>query len=531
MKNKKLISTLIMLSSISSLILLAIPASAGEFHTVRGNVYNINNILVPEGVNVKIIFETGEETDLTSATGHYAIDFKGYDYETGVFWVYYNGIWQQPIGNPDIDISKNQRTYVQDLHLPNNPPNIPSKPSPGNGVNGIGLDDDLSWTGGDPDVGDTVTYDVYFGTINPPTTKVSTAQSGTSYNPGTMGYSTTYYWKIVASDTHGASTSSQVWSFTTTSGSTPPPPPPGPGGPSGDTNNPPTADAGGPYFGTPNSEIGFDGTGSNDTDGTVIQYDWKFFNTDTWRNNLGVTPTYTYTEPGTYQVTLRVTDDDGNTDEDTTTATISQPNNPPTQPTVTGNLTGHKNVNYTYAVVSTDPDGDNISYTFNWGDGWSSTMEYYSSGMPANNATHKWENAGTYTMWVQAKDYYNATSEKAYLTILIDTIKVGDIGYLVDQDGDGVYDEFQSIDGDLITNTTKQTNGTYLIDSDGDNDWDWIYDPTTDTLTPYTTNEGTPQETKADNTLWYALTIGTILAVILIVIIYLATRKKQKPKK
>ena len=87
---------------------------------------------------------------------------------------------------------------------PNQPPNTPSNPSPSNGATGVSVTDDLSWTGGDPD-GDSVTYDVYFGTTSPPL-KVVSNQSSTSYNPGTMNYLTTYYWKIIAWDNHSANT-------------------------------------------------------------------------------------------------------------------------------------------------------------------------------------------------------------------------------------------------------------------------------------------------------------------------------------
>jgi hypothetical protein len=97
----------------------------------------------------------------------------------------------------------------------NDPPNIPSSPSPANGATGISVNVDLSWMGGDPNPGDTVNYDVYFGTVTPPTTKVSANQSGASYDPGTMNYNTHYYWKIVAWDNHGASTSGIIWDFTT----------------------------------------------------------------------------------------------------------------------------------------------------------------------------------------------------------------------------------------------------------------------------------------------------------------------------
>ena len=96
---------------------------------------------------------------------------------------------------------------------PNTPPYTPSNPSPANHATGQSIHTDLSWTGGDPDAGDTVTYDVYFGTSTRPL-KVSTAQSGTTYDPGTLSYST-YYWRIVATDNHGASITGPLWDFTT----------------------------------------------------------------------------------------------------------------------------------------------------------------------------------------------------------------------------------------------------------------------------------------------------------------------------
>jgi len=97
---------------------------------------------------------------------------------------------------------------------PNQPPYTPSSPSPANGATNVSITADLSWTGGDPDSGDTVLYDVYFGTpTNPPI--VFHNQSATTYDPGTLSYSTTYYWYIVSWDNHGARTAGPTWSFTT----------------------------------------------------------------------------------------------------------------------------------------------------------------------------------------------------------------------------------------------------------------------------------------------------------------------------
>ena len=102
---------------------------------------------------------------------------------------------------------------VTDLDHENHPPYTPSNPSPPDGSTGFSIETDLSWTGGDPDTGDNVTYDVYFG-ITLPLHLVSSKQKERIYDPGILNYTTTYYWKIVATGSHGASTEGPLWNFT-----------------------------------------------------------------------------------------------------------------------------------------------------------------------------------------------------------------------------------------------------------------------------------------------------------------------------
>ena len=96
----------------------------------------------------------------------------------------------------------------------NQNPIIPSNPDPNDGAIGVATETNLSWIGGDPDSSDTVNYDIYFGTNNPPP-KVMNKQSTTTYNPGKLENNTIYYWKITACDSHGATISGPTWSFTT----------------------------------------------------------------------------------------------------------------------------------------------------------------------------------------------------------------------------------------------------------------------------------------------------------------------------
>jgi PKD repeat protein len=98
-------------------------------------------------------------------------------------------------------------------------PNIPSDPSPLNHAAGVSINADLSWTGGDPDAGDTVTYHVYFGTSTTPPLKetigpYSATQSLITYDPGTLVDGRTYYWQIVARDNHRIAREGPLWEFT-----------------------------------------------------------------------------------------------------------------------------------------------------------------------------------------------------------------------------------------------------------------------------------------------------------------------------
>ncbi len=72
----------------------------------------------------------------------------------------------------------------------------------------------LTWSASDVDTSDALTYDVYFGTANPPTAKVSASQTAKTYSVALVA-STTYHWKVVVKDGKGGQTVGQIWSFTT----------------------------------------------------------------------------------------------------------------------------------------------------------------------------------------------------------------------------------------------------------------------------------------------------------------------------
>jgi len=90
---------------------------------------------------------------------------------------------------------------------------------------------------------------------------------------------------------------------------------------------------------------------------------------------------------------------------------ICPTNSPPIKPVKpSGTASGKINVEYTYTTSTTDPDGDQISYWFDWGDGTNSGwVGTYASGATAS-AKHTWTVKGSYQIKVKAKDTNGAES-------------------------------------------------------------------------------------------------------------------------
>ena len=86
--------------------------------------------------------------------------------------------------------------------------NIATNPNPANGAVNVSVTGTLSWTAGVT----AASHDVYFGTSNPPASIGN--QGGTTYNPGTLVFSTMYYWRIDEVRDSNVYTGT-VWSFTT----------------------------------------------------------------------------------------------------------------------------------------------------------------------------------------------------------------------------------------------------------------------------------------------------------------------------
>ena len=179
--------------------------------------------------------------------------------------------------------------------------------------------------------------------------------------------------------------------------------------------NQPPATPGAPGGGTTSGKTGTSYTYSvktTDPDGDTITYtiDWgdgTSYTTGSKSSGTTAYPGHTWTQAGTYAVKVRATDSKANVSawSPSRSVTIATPNNqPPLTPAApSGPVSGKTGTSYTYSVKTTDPDGDTITYTIDWGDGTSYTTGSKSSGTTAYPG-HTWTQAGTYAVKVRATD-------------------------------------------------------------------------------------------------------------------------------
>ncbi|HEY0680778.1 MAG TPA: PQQ-dependent sugar dehydrogenase [Steroidobacter sp.] len=126
-------------------------------------------------------------------------------------------------------------------------------------------------------------------------------------------------------------------------------------------NQPPVAVASAnPTSGAAPLTVSFNGSASSDPDGDVLTYAWDLDGDGAFDDAAAATASFTYTQPGTYIATLRVTDTSGSTG--TSAVTISVGNTPPTAiiDTPLASTTWAVGDNITFSGRATDAQSGNL---------------------------------------------------------------------------------------------------------------------------------------------------------------------------
>ena len=311
-----------------------------------------------------------------------------------------------------------------------NPPYTPSNPYPGNNAESIPVVATLSWSGGDPD-GDAVTYDLYISVCPQPDyfSPYNTEDITTDEYLIWLSVDQTYYWKVVATDEHGAQSAGPIWTFSTQTTNqvtpaenTPP-------------NKPATPSISSLFFHV--HDVCVYTTTVVDPNGDNVNLYWDFDEDDMVDFELlNVTSgdshsiLYIWDKPvGVYNVRVIATDLFGNNSGWSDSKTVyvqSALNNigPSTPSAPAGDSIVYKDQPSTFTAISYDPNGDNIKYQWDF-NGWLTTWDAVSWVPSGTMGSYTWifdyEVDSPRPVKVRTKDINGVTSDwsaPAYVYII-----------------------------------------------------------------------------------------------------------------
>lgn len=152
--------------------------------------------------------------------------------------------------------------------------------------------------------------------------------------------------------------------------------------------------------------VSFDASGSSDADGNIVAYAWDF---DDGANDNQPISSHTFNVPGSYTVSLTVTDNDGLTGNDSTSINVN--NQSPVAVASASPETGDAPLTVSFTGSgSYDPDPTHsVTYQWNFGDGGSSTSA---------DPSYEYTASGNYTATLTVTDDLGAT-DSASISIVV----------------------------------------------------------------------------------------------------------------
>jgi PKD repeat protein len=170
-----------------------------------------------------------------------------------------------------------------------------------------------------------------------------------------------------------------------------------------------------------NTPVDFNPSSSSDSYSTIVLYEWDWDGDGIYDESYDhpASVTHAYSDPGTYIVTLRVTNDNGKTDtaSDIKTITEEETNYPPTIGAILGPTKVYRGDTVTFTTTGSDSEG-NYPLTYEWTiNGYD--MGFYSPTLSFVHTMEAWS-VGENTVAVRATDSLGAISNwvvKGFITL------------------------------------------------------------------------------------------------------------------
>jgi PKD repeat protein len=213
--------------------------------------------------------------------------------------------------------------------------------------------------------------------------------------------------------------------------------------------------------------VTFDGSGSSDNSGFIASYEWTFTEDGEPVTLSGETATHEFLIPGTYVVTLEVSDEDGNTDTDTVTITVVDDDDPVAVAAADATSVDEGD------MVTFDGSGssDNVAGTLEYV--WTFTVDSTPVELTGVSTDYTFEVAGTYEVTLTVTD---AEGNSGTDTVTIEVASTAVNEAPVADAGD---------DQVVVTGTTVTFDGTDSSDDTAIDTYTWTftYDGAPETLT------------------------------------------------
>lgn len=161
---------------------------------------------------------------------------------------------------------------------------------------------------------------------------------------------------------------------------------------------------------------------STDYEGEDVEYyiDWGDESNTDWigpyKSGEEITISHGWDAKGDYTIMAKARDEPGG-ESDWSLFMLRIGNEAPGAPDITGTLNGNPEKEYEFSFFTIDPEGDDIYYYIEWGDG---TIDEWIGPFGSNEEVkimYNWTNEGEYTIKAKAKDVFNAEGPEGTLKV------------------------------------------------------------------------------------------------------------------